>query len=174
MVVLVPNKYDYCLWDDRDPASRLPRSSKCCIDPYVDYENFVKVPEGAIPFRKAAGIATPAPIDGDVTVLDFFVPYGYDGYINGNSHSYTGPGFVEGSGDLIWRIRVSNVYARHLGNVLVTLGSVLETHPIQDGLQLRSRARVQYIVNVPNLSGGILVGASRIVCVLEGWFVPRR
>jgi len=33
---------------------------------------------------------------------------------------------------------------------------------------------VRYIVNVPNLSGGILIGDSRIVCALEGWFVPRR
>ena len=174
MVILVPNKYDHCLYDARGKSARIPHKSKCCIDPYVDFENWSQVPAGATAFRKSAGIATPAPVDGDVVVLDFYVPYGYDGYINGNSHVYTGPGFVEGSGDIIWRIRVSNVYVRHLGNVVVTLGSIVQTHPIEDGIHLRSRSRVQYIVNVPNLSGGILIGASRIVCVLEGWFVPRR
>jgi hypothetical protein len=109
-----------------------------------------------------------------VLVVDLVVPLGYDGVIRGNAHWYSGPGFVDGSGDILWRLQVGRVYARHLGNMAVTLGRPQQTHPIRDGIWLRTLEPVRYIVNVPNLSGGILIGASRIVCVIEGWFLPRK
>jgi hypothetical protein len=174
MVVLVPNQYDYCLWDFLPAWRRLPKEEKCCVGDPWNLRKAMQPPEGWIPFHRSVGIATPAPVDGDVLVVDLEVPLGYDGVLRGNSHWYSGPGFVDGSGDIIWRLQTGRIYARHLGNVTVTLGRPQQTHPIRDGIWLRSTETVRYIVNVPNLSGGILIGASRIVCVLEGWFFPRR
>jgi hypothetical protein len=121
-----------------------------------------------------AAIPTPLAASGDVQVLEFQVPTGYDGLISGLFHLYTGPGFMEGGGDLEWRILVNKTYALHLGQVLMSLGSRKGTYRIDGGIPVQSGQRIQYIVNAPNLSGGILPINSQIVCGLEGLFYARQ
>jgi hypothetical protein len=52
------------------------------------------------------------------------------------------------------------------------LGQVYQFMPISDAINLRAGQRVQIIVNVPNTSGLIQVGTSRIVVGLQGWLYP--
>lgn len=174
MHVLVPNTFDACLYQDVAIHRKYRPSKACCeVSLYYDF-NWVRAPKAATPFRKTGAVPTPLAISGDVVVLDFQVPVGYDGVIAGIFNTYTGPGFLEGNGDIQWRLLINKVYAIHLGLVLVTLGSQAASYPVFGGIEVQSGTRIQYIVNVPNLSGGILPINSRIVCGLEGLFYARQ
>jgi hypothetical protein len=174
MTVLVPNRWDGCLSSDTRLHQLAGPQRSCCHDMvYSDIIN-VRAPKNSIPFRKVGAIPTPLAISGDVVVLDFQVPQGYDGLIAGLFHLYTGPGFREGNGDIEWRVLINKTYAVHLGQVLVTLGSRQQSYPVEGGIQIQSGQRIRYIVSVPNGSGGILPLASQIVCGLEGLFYARQ
>lgn len=174
MVVLVPNRFDAALGMELE-AHRYRRPERpCCGEPILWRDiNWVRAPAGFLPFRKVGTVPTPLAVTGDVEVLNFQVPQGYDGVIAGLFHLYTGPGFQEGNGDLQWRIIINRVYAIHLGNVQVSLGSRQQPYPVDGGIFIQSGNRIRYIVNAPNLSGGILPLASQIVCGLEGLFYAR-
>jgi hypothetical protein len=173
-VILIPNRFDGCLAQDLLlHRSATPRGACCRGLVYHDIAN-VRAPAASIPFRKIAGIPTPLAASGDVVVLDFQVPAGYDGLLTGCFNVYTGPGFLEGGGDIEWRVLVNKVYAVWLGQILVTLGSRAQSYPIDGGVQIQSGQRIRYLVNVPNGSGGILPLNSQIVCGLEGLYYARQ
>ncbi len=173
MVVLIPNEFDHAL--KRELALHLAnRPQKACNVPILWRDiNWVRAPADYIPFRKVAAIPTPLAASGDVEVLNFEVPQGYDGLIAGLFNVYTGPGFREGNGDIEWRLIINRTYAIHLGRVMVTLGSRQQCYPVDGGIFIQSGTHIRYIVNVPNLSGGILPLATQIVCGLEGLFYAR-
>jgi hypothetical protein len=115
------------------------------------------------------------PADGgaaDHTVLEFWVPTGYHCSLLAYYTVYTGTGFVQGSGDIAWRIRVGNAWARNAGNLLFALGDSAGTVTLGTAIELAGDDRVQFQVNVPNVSGLILVGASYILCGVQGWLYP--
>jgi hypothetical protein len=117
-----------------------------------------------------------APFDGiDRIVLTFQVPPGYDGVISGLTQLYTGGGFVEGSGDLTWRLKLNQVYPQSLGTMLTSMGSLQTPSPFgPGGLRIQSRQVVNYIVNVLPAAAARLDAAARIVCVADGWFYPQQ
>lgn len=120
-------------------------------------------------FEKGA-IVTPGPLLNDVLVLEFKVPTGYWGKILGMYLHYTGTGFVPGSGDIIWRVQIGRRWMKGFGNTLFNMGSFENTTPLSEWQGLRSQRVVRVWVNVPNLSGAIQVGASRILAGVQGWF----
>lgn len=130
-------------------------------------------PKDFVPFHKTGIIPTPLAAAGDVEVLSFEVPTGYDGMISALFHLYTGPVFQEGGGDLEWRLQLNRVYAVGMGRMLTRLGGTNRLYLLEGGLQIQSGQRIRYIVNAPNLSGAILPLATRIVCCLEGLFYAR-
>ena len=172
MVVLVPNQFDRCLEEEFQLHLRHRPRRACCQLMLWQNINWVRAPDRFTPFRKTASIPTPLP-GADNLVLSFLVPHGYDGVIAGLFHRYTGPGFQEGNGDIEWRLLINRTYAIHLGNVLVSLGSQQRPYPVDGGIFVQSGNLIQYLVNVPNLSGGILPINSQIVCGLEGLFYAR-
>lgn len=174
MHVLVPNRFDGCLAADVLKQQNAKPLIGCCRPEIVQNIGWVKASGNSVPFRKVAAIPTPLAASGDVQVLEFQVPTGYDGLISGLFHLYTGPGFMTGSGDIEWRIKVNKTYAVHLGQILVTLGSQRGAYSIDGGIPVQSGQRIQYIVNAPNLSGGLLPLNSQIVCGLEGLFYARQ
>jgi hypothetical protein len=140
-------------------------------------------PPGAITLNPNGQVPLPTAIAGDVTILEFRVPVGFDGIILGQFHGYyparTGlppaPGFVQGSGDIIWRISINIVrYARDCGAMLVSLGSIQSESPIPGGIWLRSNDLVRYIVNAPNTSGSLAPGQGSILAGVHGYFWPRK
>ena len=173
MVVLVPNSYDLALGQELALQRKL-RPERQCFRPLLYHDiGWVRAPRNNVAFRKLGAVPTPLAAAGDVQVLSFRVPDGYDGVIAGLFHYYTGPGFQDGNGDIQWRLAINKVYAIHLGNVLVTLGSAQQAFPVDGGITVQSGNTIRYIVNVPNLSGGILPLATQIVCGLEGLFYAR-
>jgi hypothetical protein len=173
------NEFDQCLqslerfWHKIKfpPMCTLPRGCDKNLLPWD--EDFGAVPEQSVPFRTVAGILTPAPAAGDQVVASLRINPGYDGLLTGFFWGYTGTGFTQGSGDIIWRIKLNLRYSKDLSNVPFALGSPQLPIPLTEGQILVAGQTVQVIVNVPNLSGMIQVGASRIVGGLIGFAWPR-
>lgn len=137
------------------------------INPLVD------MPPNAAPFDFPGILTTPAPGTADSVVLSFTVPTGWDGVVKALANVYTGPGFVEGSGDLIWRLRVNGQYVKNYDSIQTTLGSFEEPRKIEGGIVLSSGQLVEYLVTVA-AAASIPTGAgTQIVCFLRGFFYPR-
>lgn len=174
------NEFDWCLFVESLRLQRITWPPQCSIpSQYQDWlpwdEDFGAnaVPPGSVPLNKVQGIVTPGPGAGDQVVLQTRVPLGYDGLLAGIFHFYTGNGFQQGSGDILWRVQVNQRYLENLGNIEFTLGSPQSPCPLTEGQILLSGQTLRYIVRVPNLSGLIQVGQSQIACGLVGFFWPR-
>ncbi len=131
------------------------------------------VPDQAIPMNRTGGIVTPATAAGDSVVIEERAPYGYDGLILGAYWFYTGSGFDQGSGDIVWRVQLGQRFLEDLGAVTFQMGSPQSPMPMTAGQIVLSGQTIRVIVNVPNLSGMIQVGASRISAGLIGFYWPR-
>lgn len=175
---LFPNDIDLCLhrewylFDNIDPNALSCARKPECFCGAAELE-WVEPPPGSRVFNPSGGIPLPNTTDENVIVLRFRVPVGYDGIITAQYNEFTQP-WTEGSGDLVWRVRVDGRYLRDCGNILFTLGSSVDLSPIYGGLQLRSGNLVEYVVSAPNTSGSLpLPGVGNILAGLHGWFYPR-
>ena len=144
----------------------------CCPGrtPYEDPPWLVQPPQGR-QFSEVNTIALPAPDGLEYLVTQFKVPTGYDGVITSVVNLYTAAGFVEGSGDLTWRVRIGRRWARNFGNVTTTMGSLTSPCPLfRGGWRVSTNQTIQYFVNHSPLSG---LAGGRIVCAFFGWFYPQ-
>lgn len=138
---------------------------------------WVEMPPGGLPFDPYGFINTPAANGTETLVLQFRVPKAWDGIILGVTNVFTGPGFVEGSGDLIWRIRVGqpNVQGgpqRNYDNILNTLGTLEEPRTVQGGIIVTSNQFVEYTVTHA-IGSPIVPAGTRIGCNIQGYYWPR-
>lgn len=133
---------------------------------------WVEAPPNSQPFNKIGSIATPAAGAAETVVLSWTVPPGYDGAIFGVMNIYTNPSFIEGSGNLIWRIRLAGRPAFDYGNIITTLGSVQEMAVVYGGLLVKSQQQVTY--SIVHAAGSPLPPGpgTRIVCGTKGYFWP--
>jgi len=183
---LALNQYDLCLarefrlLDLIDPKAlscgRLPhcyRVNDGEDEGEADRMDFENLPANASPFIIITPIPLPAPSAGDVNVITLQAPKGYDGLILGRFHIYTGSGFVQGSGDLAWRLKANFHYARDLGNILVTEGDPKTLIP--ENLRFFSNQILYYQVNASNASGSLPPpGTGFIICGVHGFYYPRK
>ena len=172
-----PNLYDSCL--DFDAAlwrgiQRRGGIGKLCMRVgYEKYDNppWIVMPPQGRRYQEIATIVLPAP-GVDTQVVAFTVPFGFDGVITGVVNRFIGAGFVEGSGDLLWRIQLSRRYAPDYGNIDTSLGDL--TSPIAmdgGGMRIYSGQLVRYLTQVVNPA--TLDPAGRVLCAIYGWFYPR-
>jgi hypothetical protein len=105
-----------------------------------------------------------------VDIIRLEVPEGFFGVITGYGWEYTGTGYVQGSTDIYWRLKVGLWFPEGLGQVRFMLGDPRD--PLKTGamIMLRPRQAVRLIVRVNNDSGNIQVGGSYILGALCGWF----
>ncbi len=120
-------------------------------------------------FYKPSVIPCPTAVAGDVVALQFQIPVGYDGVITGFVMNYLGSGFFEGSGDLIFRVKLSRYFAKDFGNITTSLGTVQTPYPTQ--ILATSLSTIRILVNAPNGSGSLLPGTP-IVVQAHGWWYP--
>jgi hypothetical protein len=122
------------------------------------------------PFLVQKAIVTPHPSSGDVDIIRLEAPEGFFGVITGYGWEYTGTGYVQGSTDIYWRLKVGLWFPQGLGQVRFMLGDPRD--PLKTGamIMLRPRQVVRLIVRVNNDSGNIQVGGSYILGALCGWF----
>jgi hypothetical protein len=174
----IPNQYDWCLYREMARLRSVETPDMCTVPkecrgvlPWDD--EWAATPDQAVPFRQVSGITTPATASGDNIVTTLKVPIGYDGIVTGLYWLYSGQGFLQGSGDIIYRLQINRRYVKDLGDIPYSLGSPVLPFPLTEGQLLLSGWSVNVIVTVPNLSGNIQIGASTITAGLIGFFWPR-
>lgn len=139
--------------------------------PWAGLWDGASMPNGAVEYLERGAIVTPGP-GVDNLVLQCDVPIGYESMLYGLVLQYTGTGFVEGSGDIIWRVQVGTRWLKGYGNSLFSRGTERQPFHLADYARVNSGSRMRVFVNVPNLSGLIEVGKSFITCALQGWHYP--
>ena len=175
---LLPNDADFCLLRDWRMFNRIQWPQLAFYThgrPVFNPWGEDGIPHGAVTFNPNKSILLPDPVAGDTTVFSIVVPVDYDGVILGNYHKYTGAGvFVEGSGDIAWRVRVNGRYLRDMGNMLTTQGGPKTPSPVAGGVFVPSHGLIEYVVTAPNVSGFLPpAGQGRILTGLHGYFLPR-
>jgi hypothetical protein len=123
-------------------------------------------------FWRRGAVPTPLAITGDVAVVTMEVPTGYNGLIYGVSCNYSGPAFVDGNGDLEWRLGIGPVWARDMGRVLFEFGSPEQPLQLSDHIKVRGGQRLRWIVNAPNAGGTVTPLTTLITCAIQGWVYP--
>lgn len=115
-------------------------------------------------FDESAAIATPAGAT-ETDVLSLVVPTGWKIFISGIAHGLAGnPPFDEGSGDLVWRVRLDQTLIRNFGNMNTSRGSV--QFPRDEWVFANSGQRLRYtITNV-----GYAPIGTRTFVTLQGVF----
>lgn len=148
-----------------------------CPGHKYDVPPWVKMPPQGKLFMKLGRLDLPAAdgIDHEIPFQqgEFYVPDGYDGAIRTVVFQYTGQGFNEASGDLTWRIKINQRYAKDYSNVVTQMGSL--TNPVgpnAGAILVQSHDNIQVIINRSVASAGNLNGG-KVIGSLFGWTWPR-
>lgn len=123
-------------------------------------------------------VATPY-TGNNIAVMQERVSLGYDGVISDvvceilpGADGVTG--FVQGSGDLTWRLDADGRYLRDLGNITVALGSLTNPSPVPRGmLRVYSHDLLTFSVAFAPGADARISPTARIVCSITGWIYPR-
>lgn len=175
---------DVCLWVERLQWETLVNNGGlkaiCCPRGRKPYSNrpWIDMPRGGRRFKPISTLPVTGLFDGaDHVVMSERVPLGYDGVIADIVCEVVAPGatgFVEGSGDVTWRLAADNRYLRDQGNLTVTVGSLTTPSSIpRGGLLVYSHNLIQFFVNLAPAAIGNINPNARIVCSITGWWWPR-
>ena len=130
---------------------------------------WISPPHGSIPFYPKTQIAMPA-IGTEATILTLVVPNGQDGAIQKFSMNYVGGGFVNGSGDLVWKILADGRALRNANNIISEMGT--QDQPFELSATIRIYSGQTITVAVRHVANGAL--NQPVLALLEGWFYPAR
>lgn len=130
------------------------------IDPPRQWENVDQINYATLPA-----------VGADVTILSFTVPIGRNGVINKIACNFVGGGWVEGSGDVVWRILVDGAPppgATSYNSIIASAGS--PANPVKiSGFRVFENQLITLIArNVAIIPAGQLVGGR-----LMGYYYPR-
>lgn len=174
-----PNSATECLYREqglwKEIEARGGLQGLCCPTlPKGVPPPWVAMPSSGRRFQQINSIVLPVVAGVDNLVTTFSVPTGYDGVIVSVVNMFTGTGFVEGSGDLHYRIQINRRWLKDYGDIQTTLGTVASPCMIyRGGVRLRTQEVVNYWVQVTAAGLGNLLPGGRIVCAFFGWFYPQ-
>lgn len=123
------------------------------------------------PYREAGAITTPEP-GNEAVIHSFSVPTGWDGCIRALSNQYNGPGFEQGSGDLVWRLRVNGSYIKGYDNITTSLGDSSAPYELQGAIRIFSGQLVEYVV-AHDADSDLATTGTQIIVTAAGWFWPK-
>jgi hypothetical protein len=188
-----PNAWDGCLsveyelWDELVACGNLEKF--CCPKGRKKYSvrPWIAMPAEGRRFKPVGILPVPAPagFNGLDTLIPFggtadgtlVVPVGYDGVITDTVCEITangGTGFVEGSGDLTWRLSANGRFLRDMGNILVTEGSLTTPSPVpRGGLRVFSQDVIKFTVAFAVGADARINPAANVIVSVTGWFYPR-
>lgn len=136
---------------------------------------WVEMPKDGRVFNRVAAIALPAAENVETDLIDYVVPVGWDGVLITITTAFSGTGFIEGSGSLVWRLRRDRYFVSDYGNVTTTLGSLASPYDLEGaGVRAVSQQRLRLTVTVGTGGLGVLGPTGRIIGKLSGWVYPRR
>lgn len=173
-----PNDFDNCLRDEYGAWTFIQsRGGLKAFCPGLRYNEppHLKMPLQGKRYSEIHSIPLPAANGLDTLIGSFIVPTGFDGVGTVAIFNYTGAGFVEGSGDLTWRLELNQHFVKNFGNVPTQIGSLKIPYAAASNnaqILLQSNQLVQLWVNRSVASAGNLNGG-RIIGSLWGWYFPR-
>lgn len=126
-------------------------------------------PSGSVPIDEQNGLALPAVGAGDSVVLTFVCPDGFDGVIKKISNNVNFGGFVQFSGDIIWRILDNNRAIRGFNAIQNEKGTTATPRDISP-IRIYSGHTYTYVVN--HAANGALAGQT--ICSFGGYIYPSR
>jgi hypothetical protein len=116
-------------------------------------------------------------IGSTVTILSFQVPIGRNGVINKVACNFVGGGWVEGTGDVVWRILVDGAPppgATSYDTILASIGSPAQPVGIS-GFRIFENQVITVVAfnNPAGPDGGVIVAGQRVGARLCGHLYPR-
>jgi hypothetical protein len=174
-----PNPNTQCLYREQGLWRRIEAlgglKGLCCPSmPKNEMPPWVAMPAAGRRFQQIGSIPRLAVEGVDTLVTTFNVPTGFDGVIVSVISMFTGGGFVEGSGDIHYRIQINRRWLKDYGDVQTTLGTVGSPCMIyRGGVRLRTQEVCRYWVQLGAGALGRLDPLGRFVCAFFGWFYPQ-
>jgi hypothetical protein len=184
-----PNAFDDCLESEYRWWEQFMTAGGLCAQTQRKYASppWVSMPSEGRRFRPITStpltsFQTAGVFNGlDVVVLQMPVPVGYDGVISDIVLNFGGSGFVEGSGDITWRVAADYLpvgglqtggrYLRDMGNVTTSIGSLTQPSPVpRGGLRVYSKDLVTIFCAI---APAATVANGNIIASLGGWNWPR-
>lgn len=171
----VPNLYDQCLGEQVGLQSRVlgqvdaakRRQWRFGAPPWVS------MPRTGQRYQKVEASVLPAVEGVDNLLLTYRVPYGYSGVLLTVTCLFSGTGFVEGSGDIVWRVRNNFRYFRDLGAVSISLGDLDTPYALEGGgYRIKSNDIIRLYAQLGAGALGVLDPAGRIIVGITGWIYP--
>lgn len=115
-------------------------------------------------------------IGSTVTIISYVVPPGRNGIINKVANNFVGGGWVEGTGDVIWRILVDGTPppgATSYDNITASLGNPASPTGIA-GFRIFENQVLSLVAfnNPAGPNGGVVVAGQRVGARFVGWNYP--
>ena len=136
---------------------------------------YIQPPKNSVRRQPGGQFTIPIGPDGtDQLVFAFEMPYGYDGIIIELSNFWNGTGFVEGSGDITWRVKIDRRFIPDFDTILTTRGVPQFPADVEgQGIPLLSGQTVQYFVAFAPGSDARLNFGGQTICSFTGYIWPR-
>ena len=141
---------------------------KSTIDPRMVDQR----PAGARPFNFGNVIPYPnggVGVGGPATVISYTVPQGFNAVIKYVAIVHLSGGFVDGTGNVVWRVLINGGAAPGLDNQQFQIGSM--SQPREIVILLAENDTLQITVTLPVAAAGPGAAATT-AAVLSGWEYP--
>lgn len=140
---------------------------------FTAYQNnpIAVMPDNGQPLHYFDSIATPAP-GSSATVASFIVPDGWIAVVKGVTNLYQSAGFVNGDGQLIWRIDKDGEYPPGFENIKTNLGNTEQPWPLSGAIIAVSGQLVKYTIAVDAAATCPTGATAPVICGFDGYFVP--
>ncbi len=135
---------------------------------------WVHMPALGEQFNIVASIECPAADGVDNTIQSFTCPVGYEGALWAVAHGYVGTGYIEASGDVLWRISINGRYPRGFDSIPLQLGSHFGPWSLPAPIRFGASETITYTVAVPNGSAVATGAGNYVFGVLAGYIWPSR
>lgn len=176
-----PNEWNHCLDEESALWHRIIRrgglemvARTLTKKRYQQPPWLVMPPEGER-MQPMGSIALPVAELVDTPILDFTMPRGWDGVATNVMMTIAGPGFVEGSGDVVWRMQVGEPWMPDFSTVIFSLNDLRNPHALVGGyIRLLSLQRVRIFANLGPGALTRLDAADRLNAAVAGWKYPKR
>lgn len=135
---------------------------------------WIHMPALGEPFNLPASIVCPVNDGTDTSIQTFTCPVGYEGALWGFAHGYEGSGYIEASGDVLWRISINGRFPRGLNSIPLQMGSRFGLWMLPAPIRFKANETITYTVNIP-VASAVATGAGNFVFgVLSGYIWPAR
>ena len=141
---------------------------------YVGVPPWREMPANGKRFQRVASIALPAVEGVETPVLQLQVPAGWEGILLTLTNMFTGMGFAEASGDIVWRVSFDWQWFKNLEAITISLGRLDNPYELEGGgYRLYENQTLGYTATIGAGGLGRLDPNGRILCAFSGWTYPK-